>query len=236
MDPVNENSSGSDGAATDSRPDAGQNESIVPDPPSNEGNGGTGAPPPLPPPAPPSSTGDHSERLQRIESLLADLDRKFERRLQTDTHKNALFDQLHAELQEHKSGLIQKIIQPMLVDLIRLHDDVSALVSQFAGEEEPAVQRALRPFTFLPDDIADILERNQTEIFNEPVGAPFDPARQKVMKKIPSSDPAADKTIAESVRPGFIWNGRIIRHQSVHVHTYSPADSSASTPAGTSTI
>lgn len=241
MDPVNDNSSGSDGAASDNCPDAGPTGPTESNPSLeasvNEGDRGAGGPPPLPEPVPSSPAEEHPDRLQRIESLLADIDRKFERRLQTDAHKNALFDKLHAELQEHKSGLVQKLIQPMLTDLIRLHDDVSALVSQFAGEE-PAVQKALQPFTTLTDDIADILERNQTEIFNEPAGTAFDPSRQKVLKKIPTSDPALDKTIAKSIRPGFMWNGRIIRPQSVDVHIYTPVEGgpSTSTAPTTSTI
>ncbi|MDO9264348.1 MAG: nucleotide exchange factor GrpE, partial [Desulfosalsimonadaceae bacterium] len=51
-------------------------------------------------------------------------------------------------------------------------------------------------------------------------GDAIDPARQRVLSKIKTDDPEKDKTIAERLRPGYEWDGKIIRPEMVSVYIY----------------
>ncbi len=48
----------------------------------------------------------------------------------------------------------------------------------------------------------------------------FDATRQKILKTIETSDKSKDKTIAESLRSGYEWEGKIIRPEMVAVYIY----------------
>jgi molecular chaperone GrpE (heat shock protein) len=48
----------------------------------------------------------------------------------------------------------------------------------------------------------------------------LDPARQRILNKFPTDDPAKDKIIAERVRPGYEYNGKIVRPEMVSVFVY----------------
>ena len=53
----------------------------------------------------------------------------------------------------------------------------------------------------------------------------FDARRQRVLKKIETSDIAKDKTVAESLRPGYEWDGQILRPEIVAVYVYQGGES-----------
>ena len=53
----------------------------------------------------------------------------FEREARAEATREKVVDRLHAELQEYKQDLLLKVMRPVFVDLIQLHDDIGKMVA-----------------------------------------------------------------------------------------------------------
>ncbi|MBF0101185.1 MAG: nucleotide exchange factor GrpE [Desulfobacterales bacterium] len=139
-----------------------------------------------------------------------------------DSFKEKLIDKLHQELEQYKSDAVKKQFQSTIGDFIKIIDDIKKLVNYYknlsVSEIDPS--KILNQLERLPQDIEDILSFQGIEVFT--IDAPFfDPSKQRILKKIKTTDPSMDKKIAESVYPGYQWDEKIIRPEIVSVYLYT---------------
>jgi molecular chaperone GrpE (heat shock protein) len=159
--------------------------------------------------------------LEDVNQQIAQLSQAFETKLKYDGHKNKVIDELHQELQEYRDGLVKKYIHSMVTDVIKIIDDIR----KFKAYYEPGPiteQTAARLLEFLEEiagDLEDLFTWQGITAFTCGV-THFDNTRQRVVKKVETSDPTLDKTIAESMRPGYEWDGKILRPELVTVYVY----------------
>lgn len=156
--------------------------------------------------------------LRKQMKALAD---EFEAKLKYDTHKNRIIDGLHQELQQYREGLIKKYFHSMVTDAIKIIDDIRKLKAHY--EDEPPTEETLPSLLGFLEDIASDIE----ELFSwqdvKPFtceSANFDNTRQRVIKKIETNDPQMDKKVAESLRPGYERDGKVLRPEMVAVYVY----------------
>ncbi len=175
-----------------------------------------------------------SESLTRLESVIgASVERildAFERKLAYDATKQLQVDRLHAELQEHRAGLVNRVARPLVNGMIRLHDGIGKLVASLrtksADDLTPARFFAL--LEGLQGDIEILLDQNGIVTYREPSGA-FDPRRQRAIKTVVTHDPQLGGYVAEVVRPGFEQGNEILEKERVVVYQWealaaAPAD------------
>ncbi len=165
-----------------------------------------------------------SAKLDAVQAQLQGLEAEFQSKLKYDQHKEKIIDNLHHELQEYKNNLIQKLLRPVIMDVILAIDDVHKLLKHYnkQKEEEPEKLDPLKLLGLLntiPEDLSDLLYRQGVEPFSGQETL-FNPARQKAAKTIPVSEPEKDKQIAQSVRTGYEWEGKILRPELVDVYVY----------------
>ena len=159
--------------------------------------------------------------LEAVNRRIAQLSEAFETKLKYDAHKNKVIDELHGELQEYRDGLVKKYIHSMVTDVIKIIDDIR----KFKAYYEPGPiteQTAARLLEFLEEiagDLEDLFTWQGITAFTCGV-THFDNTRQRVVKKVETSDPTMDKTIAETMRPGYEWDGKILRPELVTVYVY----------------
>lgn len=159
----------------------------------------------------------------RVERLpIADLARKvdalqaiFEREIRAEATREKVVDRLHAELQEYKNDLFMKVMRPLILDLIQLHDDMGKRIETDPGS---TVAQELNLYR---QGIEDALYRQGVEPFQADDG-PFDPRRQRAIRTEPTDNPDLSKHIANRIRPGFKSGDRIIRLELVSVFTHKP--------------
>jgi molecular chaperone GrpE len=126
---------------------------------------------------------------------------------------------LHAENQRLKEGELRKAQQPFVRDVLRVHDDVAQMLAATAADDG-----AGRDLDIVKSALVDALARNGIEPVACEPGDAFDPRAHKVAGVRPAQDEAADRTIAEVVRPGFAWDdGELLRVAEVAVWKYRPA-------------
>lgn len=153
---------------------------------------------------------------------IADLARKvdglqatFEREIRAEATREKVVDRLHAELQEYKNDLLMKVLRPIILDLIQLHDDMGKRI-----DSDPESPFALE-LNLYRQGIEDALYRQGVEPFQTDDG-PFDPRRQRAVRTEPTDHPDLNKQLAGRLRPGFRSGDKILRLELVAVYTYKP--------------
>lgn len=151
------------------------------------------------------------------------LERGFESKIKYDQSKEQIIDTLHKELEEHRDGMHFRVLRPIFIDLIAMRDDFERLARQGdaatdASETETRLWRNLLSFR---DTVEEILYRHGVESFTEE-GDEFVARRQRSIKRVPTTDPALDRRVAESLHSGFVYEERVLRPQLVTTYHYQP--------------
>jgi molecular chaperone GrpE (heat shock protein) len=199
---------------------AGENPAIqdapVPDaPPSQD------AAEPLPEAAAAAGVGGLINRLDGLQDSMNQLAGEFQAKLKYDAHKERIIDSLHQELQEYKNDIVKKHLMSVLMDVIKVIDDIRKWMRHYRSLDSET-RDPVKIFKFLetiPSDLEDIFYWQGVKSFICP-GDGFDPTRQRAAKKVATTDPAKDKKVAESLRYGYEWEGKVIRPEMVAVYDY----------------
>jgi molecular chaperone GrpE len=167
--------------------------------------------PAAPPPAA-DRAADLGPQLAQVGERLAHLEALLTARRGDADGREAVIQQLHDQLQEARADLVWKILRPILVDLVRLHDDLAR-----AQERDPG-----GPLGEFRQDLLDALERQGFTPFTVE-GDRFDPRRQQAVRVVPA--PAADQVGQVLARhaPGFASADRLLRPEKVAVYGAAPA-------------
>jgi len=154
----------------------------------------------------------------QLKEAFSNLQISFEEKIKYDLSKESQIDKLHSELQEHKNGLILKILKPLVLDLITLHDNIGKILAEL---KKTSSEVNLKLYESFQTDIEDILYRYGFESYasKEDV-VEFDSKRQRIAKTLSTDDISRDRQIAERLRKGFTYEGNIIRPEMVSVYTF----------------
>jgi len=125
-------------------------------------------------------------------------------------HDVELVDRLHAENVRLRAGELSEAMTPLLRGLIRLHDQMSSL----GGDDAQSVAGILRTQLLQILDLAA-----DTRPYTVESGSSFDPALHVGVRRVPTDDPALDRTVARTVRPGFMrGESTVVRPAKVEVY------------------
>jgi molecular chaperone GrpE (heat shock protein) len=165
-----------------------------------------------------------------IHSLLTELKEEFVGKLKYDTHKDKIIDKLHQELQEYKQDIVKKHILSIVLDVVKVADDIRKWLTYFrsldVSQRDPV--KLFRYLEAIPSDLEDIFYWQGVRPYTNKGGI-FNPAKQRAIKKIPTDDRSRDKTIAKSLRPGYEWEDKVIRQEMVAVYVYEDETESVDT-------
>lgn len=154
--------------------------------------------------------------------MMRNLREDFDTKVKYDESKERVIESLHKELLVHREGLHFRVLRPIFLDLIVLYDDMGKLIDSISGDSSISTTQDVQRLLILQGSIQEILRSNGVEAFitEEEI---FLPARQRAQKVIPISNPAQDKHIARRARPGFEYEGKLLRHEMVEVYKYTPS-------------
>lgn len=175
------------------------------------------------PPAPPADQSLNL-KLSEIQDQMTALYQEFQSKLKYDAHKDRMIDKLHKELQEYKGDILKKYLKSFIMDIIQSIDNIRKLSGHYSAqapsEQDPV--KLLGLLESVPADLEDLFYRQGITVFtcDETI---FNPARQRILKTVETSDMSKDKTVAESMRPGYEWEGQIIRPELVAVYVCKTA-------------
>ncbi|GLW30085.1 molecular chaperone GrpE [Actinoplanes regularis] len=150
-------------------------------------------------------------RLERVEAQLAEFHRR-------SAHRETVIDRLHEENQQFRDGLRRVILEPVVTDLLRLHDSL-AREAQRLAEDDPRTGKLMGSFA---DDVTLAVERCGYELFPAVPGEPFTTGRHAPAGTVPTTDPSRDRTVAEPLAAGLleIETGRVRRPARARLYRY----------------
>lgn len=157
--------------------------------------------------------------IKGIERQLEDLAGAFESKIKYDEHKNKVIDDLHQSLQDYRDGLLKKYLQRIFTDVIKIVDDARKLADYYRGQpfSEENNAKLLQYLEDMAQELEDMFGWEGVEAFTTESDT-LEPTRQRVVNKIETDDPLKDKTIAQRLRPGYEWDGKIIRPEIVSIY------------------
>jgi molecular chaperone GrpE len=165
----------------------------------------------------PLVAGDLAGRLDGITVQLAEFHRR-------SAHRETVIDRLHEENQRLRDGIGRIILDPVVTDLIRLHDQLVLEVRRLEADgQDPQL---LWSFA---EDVTQILERCGIEVFSAEPGDPFERDRHRPLAVVACADAERHNTVAEMVAVGFSERdtGRVRRPVQARFHQYSPGPGEA---------
>jgi molecular chaperone GrpE len=156
--------------------------------------------------------GELTGRLDEVERHLGEFHRRA-------AHRETVIDRLHEENQRLHEGFGRLILEPLTVDLIRLHDQLDREARRLDADGQEG--QLLRSFA---DDVAQILDRCGMEIFSAESGDAFERGRHRAVGATPTQDESRHNTVAQVVAAGFYerYTGRVRRPVLARFHQYSP--------------
>jgi molecular chaperone GrpE len=164
-----------------------------------------------------TSNEEVSRDIQILMEEMQRLRRDFDNKVKYDESKERLIDSLHMELQTYREGLHFKILHPVFMDLISMHDDLGKLLEDVLSKENEVSRQMLRNLESFQESIEEILRRNGVEAFSVEETT-FVSGKQRVLRVVVTSDLALDKRVARRVRKGFEYDGRVLRPEIVEVY------------------
>ncbi len=156
-----------------------------------------------------------------VAAALRELSDLFARKIETDAHKERLFDELHAELREYRKDLLESFTRPMEGDVIKLIDDIEKSMEAFRSRQftPDNYRRLLTLFEGVGTDLGDLLYRHGLEPFSQE-GDEVAVGRQKILATLPTDKPKLDKKVAVRHSRGWEKNGKVVRPERVSVYMY----------------
>jgi molecular chaperone GrpE len=154
---------------------------------------------------------------QSLLTKMQELRQEFDTKIKYDETKERQLDSMHKELQAYREGLHFKILRPLFIDLIAMHDDLDKLLEGLSSiETEQIPARMIDNLKSFQDTVEDILFRNGVESYRLD-GDAYVPNKQRVVQAVNTTEPSQDKLIARRVRKGFEYDGRVLRPELVTI-------------------
>jgi molecular chaperone GrpE len=157
--------------------------------------------------------GELAWQLDKIEAQLTEFHRR-------SAHRETVIDQLHEENQRLRAGMGRLILEPVVTDLIRLHDHLAREARRLEADGQDS-----RLSWSFAEDVVQILERCGIDAFSAEPGDAFEGGRHRALAAVPCDEESRHNTVAEVVAVGFVERDtdRIRRPVQARVHQYSPS-------------
>lgn len=168
---------------------------------------------------------------EELRKAVERLTERLERFVEDDKFKEEQIKKLHSELQDHKRGLFDQALLPVLTQLVSLHENLNrqerALKQKNAEDLGP--ERLFKEIAGMRDELEVILSESGIAIFEHPSNT-YDPARQTARETILTPDAALHGLISERILPGYERNGRILAKERIKVYVHRPTMTATTSP------
>ncbi len=160
---------------------------------------------------PPGGTERTLSALADIGSRIGDLAEAAAELSRLRSRDTELIARLHEDNTKLRNGEIASALNPVVVAMIKLHDQMVSL----GALADPASAVGM-----LHTQLLQIMELTcAVRPFSPVPGEPFDASRHTGTRRIPTTEASADGTVAGTIRAGFARaDGSVVRAAEVEVH------------------
>jgi molecular chaperone GrpE len=128
-----------------------------------------------------------------------------------DEYRDALlrvkadFDNYRKRVAKDQAATVERAAERLVSDLLPVLDACEAAIGHGAADVEP-----------IHKSLLDVLEKGGLSRLS-PEGQPFDPNLHDAVMHEPGDDDTVETTVVDSLRTGYLWNGRVVRPAMVKV-------------------
>jgi len=165
----------------------------------------------------PPRTGAEGERVV-LAGLLEEIRTLLKERLAYDATKEQMFQALHVQLQEYRSGFVDRMQGQALKALVGLYDGVVRL-DQAARRDTCTLDAIRVESDILKSEAEEALYRLDVAPFSEHPER-LDRKLHRTVKVVDTGSPEEDNAVAEIVRVGLMHGDTVLRPEEVVVKRY----------------
>ncbi|MCL4285508.1 MAG: nucleotide exchange factor GrpE [Fimbriimonadaceae bacterium] len=164
-----------------------------------------------------SSDQDVIEGLKALDARLDKLTSQFDAKIRFDSAKEAAFDRLYRDLDEHREGADFAHKQGLVTSLLSMYDRIGEMLK--AASVDP--HRA--DLGNLQQDIVDALRMEEIELIEPETRLNL--KTMQTLEVLSAASQEDDGVIAAIHRQGFAKRGRVLRAQTVSIYKFQqPTD------------
>ncbi|WP_370464356.1 nucleotide exchange factor GrpE [Leptotrichia sp. oral taxon 223] len=160
------------------------------------------------------------ENVGSISDKLNGMNELFLKKIQSTSFEKEIADKLHEEIQKYRNDLHFQLVKPLILDLINMRESMKKGVGNFCKKTDEEKLKLLQSYI---EEIEIILENNDIEIYEtgNRENIDFDAKRQKIIKKIETSDEELHGKIYNISSSGYMHKGRVILPEKVEVYIHN---------------
>lgn len=158
-------------------------------------------------------------QLELLEKL-DNLDKKFENKILKSTYEQEVGDKMHAELQDYKKGMYAQLIRPILQDIGIVIQGMNSMSNEYKSKPEGEQNIPVDDFLTFADELEQILENNNVEVYSSDEGDDFVALKQRIIGKVDTDDKSKHKTVAKSISIGYAYKDQPILRENVKLYNY----------------
>jgi molecular chaperone GrpE (heat shock protein) len=134
-----------------------------------------------------------------------------------------MIDRLHGENERLRRGELDRMLDPLLRDLIALADTCTRNARAWRARSDASPDSTAEALTGVVDDLGLVLLRQGVDVFQPEPGIAFNRREHRALRVELTADRDRDGSLVETVRAGYRQGSRIIRYADVAVWKYDPA-------------
>ena len=132
--------------------------------------------------------------------------------------KDAQIDKLYSELEYYKKESADRFVEQVMKSIIKVRKDILRRIESDEWHEMSA-EDLRKEYTYVFEDLTDLLEQQNIDSFTTESGAVFDSSIHQ--PKIEGTDkPELDKTVKLSISEGYKKGDKVIMPERVIVYQY----------------
>ena len=132
--------------------------------------------------------------------------------------KDEMIDKLYKELEYYKQEAAERFVEQFLKSFIKIHKNMGQLCEGDKWEDMSG-DELRREYKYVYEDITDIFEQQNMDVYRSEYGDEFDPSVHQP-KIEHTSDEQLDKKIKTSISDGYKRGNTVIRPERVIVFQY----------------
>ena len=132
--------------------------------------------------------------------------------------KDEMINKLHKELEGYKQDAAERFVNQLMKDVIKLRKKLRRVMNE-EGWETMSADELRREYTYVFEDLTDLLEQQNVDEYSTKQGSFFDASIHQT-KVEPIDDIALDKTIKESISEGYTRGDKVLIPERVITYQY----------------
>lgn len=156
------------------------------------------------------------KKIESLSSIIETLNNNLEENFRQATNKAELFDRMYSEMARYKDDLYAKLLKPFILETVTILEDYRRTLERLDNLTPEQTRNALKN---IPADLEDLLENNGVDVLiSEEENPPYDRKLHQVVRTVETDNPELDGKIAKKLRPGYAWNGIMLRQEKVEIY------------------